>query len=83
MEAAKRTWHITYTSPSLAGTIAAVKAGLGVAVLPANMLPEGVHNINNEINLAELEDAEIALIKRENLSKAGIMLAEHIVASME
>ena len=28
-------WQIAYTSPSLAGTIAAVKAGLGVTVLPA------------------------------------------------
>ncbi len=31
----RKPWQIAYTSPSLAGTIAAVKAGLGVTVLPA------------------------------------------------
>ena len=30
----RKPWQIAYTSPSLAGTIAAVKAGLGVTVLP-------------------------------------------------
>ena len=35
LDRAKRSWHISYTSPSLAGTLAAVKAGLGLTVLPA------------------------------------------------
>lgn len=38
----RKSWQIGYTSPSLAGTIAAVKAGLGVTVLPANMVPTGL-----------------------------------------
>ncbi|MBN8542812.1 MAG: LysR family transcriptional regulator [Alphaproteobacteria bacterium] len=79
----KKPWRISYTSPSLAGTIAAVKAGLGVTVLPANMLPSGIHQIRKEIKLPELADAEIALLKRDNLSKASEMLAEHIVHSLE
>lgn len=83
LDRAKKPWHITYTSPSLAGTIAAVKAGLGITVLPANMLPPGIHAIRTEIKLPELVDAEIALLKRENLPKAGSMLAEHIVHSLE
>lgn len=78
----KKTWHIAYTSPSLAGTIAAVRAGLGITVLPANMLPDGVRPLRSR-NLPELADAEIALMKREGLSKAAEMLAEHIVHSME
>ena len=80
---AKKPWHIAYTSPSLAGTIAAVKAGLGITVLPQNMLPIGVHAIRGEMKLPELADAEIALMKSDNLSKAGDMLAEHIVHSLE
>lgn len=83
LDRAKKPWHIRYTSPSLAGTLAAVKAGLGITVLPANMIPPGIHAIRKEIKLPELADAEIALIKRDDLSKAGEMLTEHIVHSLE
>jgi len=76
----KKPWRISYTSPSLAGNIAAVKAGLGITVLPANMLPAGIHPIRK---LPELVDAEIALMKRNDLSKASEMLAEHIINSLE
>jgi len=47
------------------------------------MLPTGVHPIRNEIKLPELADAEIALIKREDISSAGEILAEHIIHSLE
>ncbi len=83
LDRAKLPWHVAYTSPSLAGTLAAVKAGLGVTVLPQNMLPAGVHPIRKDFKLPELADAEIALIKREEISKAGEMLAEHIIHSLE
>lgn len=82
LDRAKKPWHISYTSPSLAGTLAAVRAGLGITVLPANMLPAGIHSIRTK-KLPELVDAEIALLKRAELSKAAEMLAEHIVHSME
>lgn len=80
LDKAKKPWRISYTSPSLAGTIAAVKAGLGITVLPANMLPSGIHPLRK---LPELADAEIALMKRKDLSKASEMLVEHIVHSLE
>ena len=83
LDRAKKPWHISYTSPSLAGTIAAVKAGFGITVLPQNMLPTGIHAIRGELKLPELADAEIALMKRDDLAKAGDMLAEHIVHSLE
>ena len=83
LDRAKKPWHIAYTSPSLAGTIAAVKAGLGITVLPQNMLPTGIHAIRGAIKLPELADAEIALMKRDELPKAGDMLAEHIVHRLE
>lgn len=83
LDKARKPWRIGYTSPSLAGTIAAVKAGLGITVLPANMLPGGIHPIRKELALPALADAEIALMKRDDLSKASAMLAEHIVARLE
>ncbi len=83
LDRAKKSWHISYTSPSLAGTVAAVKAGLGISVLPANMLPSGVHPIRNQMKLPDLADAELALIRCDQLSQAGEMFAEYIVHSLE
>ncbi len=83
LDRAKMPWRIAYTSPSLAGTLAAVKAGLGITVLPQNMLPSGLHTLRTELKLPELADAEVALLKRDGISKVGAMLAEHIVSSLE
>jgi DNA-binding transcriptional LysR family regulator len=83
LDQAKKPWHVSYTSPSLAGTTAAVKAGLGISVLPANMLPNGIHPIGMEARLPQLVDSEIALLKQETLPKAAQVLVEHIVHSLE
>ena len=80
---AKKPWRISYTSPSLAGTLAAVRAGLGVTVLPANMIPHDIRPIAKEMKLPALADAEIALLKREHLTKAGEMFADYVTESLE
>jgi DNA-binding transcriptional LysR family regulator len=83
LDQAKRSWHISYTSPSLAGSLAAVKAGLGVTVLPANMVPAGIRRVSAKLDLPELADAEMALMKRDDVSRAASRFAEHIVNSLE
>jgi len=79
----RKPWQIAYTSPSLAGTIAAVKAGLGVTVLPANMVPQGLVPLRGSFKLPPLADSEIAVFKQERLSPAGKILATHITKSLE
>jgi len=84
LDRARRSWHISYTSPSLAGTLAAVKAGMGITVLPEHMIPEGIHPVRKEeTRLPHLADAEIALMKKDELSKVAEMFAEHIMQSLE
>lgn len=80
---AKRSWHISYTSPSLAGALAAVKAGLGITVLPEHMIPAGVHPIRKETKLPHLADSEVALLKKDELSKVAEVFADHVVQSLE
>lgn len=82
LDKARKPWHISYTSPSLAGTLAAVRAGLGITVLPANMVPPGLQSLRPG-KMPELMDAEIALFKCEDLPKSVEMLAEHIIHSLE
>jgi DNA-binding transcriptional LysR family regulator len=69
-------WSIVYTSPSLTGTFAAVKAGLGISVLPLNMIPKELHIVRG---LPELQDAQIALLKQDHASEAAIALAVYVV----
>jgi DNA-binding transcriptional LysR family regulator len=60
-----------------------VKAGLGITVLPAHMIPSGIHPIRKEVKLPHLVDAEVALMKQDELSKVAEMFAEYIVQSLE
>ncbi|MFO0936335.1 MAG: LysR substrate-binding domain-containing protein [Gemmataceae bacterium] len=83
LDRSKRSWHISFTSPSLAGTLAAVKAGLGITVLPAHMIPAGIHAIRKETKLPQLADSEVALMKKDELSKVAEIFAEHVVQSLE
>lgn len=78
------TYYISYTSQSLAGNIAAVNAGLGVTILPAHMLPAGIHPVSSKgVKLPKLQDTEIVLLQRPNLSKAGEILISHIKQMLE
>lgn len=63
LEAATIKWRIVYTSSSYAGTLAAVKAGLGLTVLPKNMIPKNLISINKE-PLPLLDNIHISLLKQ-------------------
>ena len=76
-----RAWRIAYTCGSLAGSIAAVKAGLGVTVLPKDMVPPGLHLIDGR-PLPDLKDTEIALLHRDRLSIPARRLMEHVIKSL-
>ncbi|EGF91409.1 bacterial regulatory helix-turn-helix protein, lysR family protein [Asticcacaulis biprosthecium C19] len=78
-----RAWRIGYTSPSLTGTLAAVRSGLGISVLPANMIPKGVKVADEALGLPDLADAEIAMLTADGLGPAGAMLARHIIDSLD
>ncbi len=82
LERAGRDWRIAYTCGSLAGTLAAVRAALGVAVLPKEMVPAGFR-ILADPQLPDLRDTEIALLTAPTHNRAVHRLAEHIVRSLE
>ena len=81
LDKAHRRWRIAYTCGSLAGSIAAVKAGLGITVLPKDMVPPGLRVIDGR-PLPYLKDTEIALLQRENLSVPARRLMEHVINSL-
>jgi DNA-binding transcriptional LysR family regulator len=84
LDAIGRPWRIVYTSPSLAGLQAAVRAGLGATVLPREMVPAGLATLGPEQGLPPIADTEIVLYRAPGtLARAAELLAEHIVHSLE
>ena len=59
-----------------------MRAGLGVTVLPKDMVPEGIAVIEDE-RLPDLHDTEVALLAADPLSAPARRLADHIVRSLE
>jgi DNA-binding transcriptional LysR family regulator len=83
LEAVGREWRVSYTSTSLAGSLSAVAEGLGIAVLPREMVPPHLTAIADDGELPPLYDTEIALIEAPGLSDTAHRLAQHVVAALE
>jgi DNA-binding transcriptional LysR family regulator len=84
LDAAQRSWRVAYTSPSLAGQQAALRAGLGVTALPTEMVPEDLVKLGPEQGFPALADVEIALIRAsKTLPVAAERLANFILASLD
>lgn len=61
LDAAGIAWRIAYTSASLSGLTAAVKAGLAITTLTPSMMGAGLRILDNSDGLPELPKTEIAL----------------------
>ena len=75
LEQAGVAWTGVFTSPSFAGQAAAVRAGLGYAVMPRAMVPPELSVLEGWPDLAEVE---IALLGQARLSAAASALAGFI-----
>jgi DNA-binding transcriptional LysR family regulator len=83
LDGAGRPWRVAYTSTSLAGAQAAVRAGLGVTVLPKDMVPADFVVVEEGSGAPDLSDTEVALMRATALSHPAERLAGHIVHSLE
>jgi len=84
LDQAGRAWHVVYTCASLAGTHAAVRAGLGVTVLPKDMVPPDLTILDDEgAGLPALPDTEMALIEAARSGPAVRRLRDYIIRELE
>ena len=83
LDAVGREWRVSYTSTSLAGSLSAVGEGLGIAVLPREMVPPHLFPITGDEDLPALYDTEIALIEAPGLADTAHRMAQHVVAALE
>lgn len=79
-------WNAVFTSASMAGRIAAAKAGLGVTIIPKEMLSQvhGLISLGGDSGLPSISAIEIDLLQNEQtMSDAAKRLADHIVFALE
>jgi DNA-binding transcriptional LysR family regulator len=81
LDASGTRWRVTYTSPSFAGTVAAVRAGLGITVLPKRMIPEGLVALQSR-RLRNLRQVRFVLLSRPDIGKSGAAFARFIAAQL-
>lgn len=83
LDAVGKRWRAAYTSPSLTGQHAALRAGLGVTALPRDMAPPDLVHLKPEDGFPPLADTEIALIRgAKNLPVAAERLSAFILTTL-
>jgi DNA-binding transcriptional LysR family regulator len=75
-------WRLVFSSPSYAGTIAAVKAGLGITVLPRMMIPENLEVLKAR-HLPSLKHTHICLLKHNTTNPALLSLEKFVLAKLK
>lgn len=62
-------WRLAFSSPSFAGKMAAVRAGLGITAIQRSMIPNYLDRLDDYF-LPSLKDIHVSLIKKEGANKA-------------
>ena len=78
VEAAGRSWHMAYTSSSLAGIQAAVAAGLGFSILSEMAIQADHRVLTARDGFAPIDKTEMALMASPNASPATLRLADRL-----
>jgi DNA-binding transcriptional LysR family regulator len=81
LEAAGIAFRASFTSPSLAGQMAALRAGLGVGVLPAAMATRDLTVLREP--LPPLSDSEIALVSTRAMGGPAELLSHEVLRALE
>ncbi len=77
-----RKWRLVLSSPSYAGTIAAVKANMGITVMPRAMIPPGLEVIRKR-SLPDLSDIHVSLLKRKLHDPATNSLEDFVLKKLK
>ena len=77
LDQAKINYRIVYSNSSISGRLSAVKAGLGVSILPSSQLKKDLEVIENPY-LPKLPKIQIAMLKSKRISLAQEALSDHV-----
>lgn len=63
LEDAGRTWRITCSTKQISGVLAALRAGIGIAVMPTSLVPDDLKVITRRFDLPPVGDVDFTLIR--------------------
>jgi DNA-binding transcriptional LysR family regulator len=72
LEASGRTWKVTCSTKQIAGVLAAVRAGLGIGVMPTTLVPEDLSIITRRFDLPPVGDVEFTLVRNPLANSAAV-----------
>ncbi|MGO4299968.1 LysR substrate-binding domain-containing protein [Leifsonia sp. RAF41] len=72
LEAAGRTWRITCNTREVNGVLAAVRAGIGVAVFPRSLIPTDLIKVTNWFGLPELGHVDFTLLSNPSAAREPV-----------
>jgi len=81
LEKAGIKWRIVFISPSYAGIIAAVNAGMGITVLPRTMIPDSLEVIREDF-LPFLPDIHVSLLKQTDKNECLQSLGDFLLKKL-
>jgi DNA-binding transcriptional LysR family regulator len=76
LEAAGRTWHISYSSPNFSGIQAAVSVGFGISILPQTAILPQHRVLGSKEGFAKVTNTELALLAAPDATPATRRLAD-------
>lgn len=63
LEKVGRTWRVTCTTKQISGVLAALRAGIGIAVMPTSLVPDDLKIITKRFDLPPVGDVDFTLIR--------------------
>lgn len=72
LEAAGRMWRITCNVKEVNGVLAAVRAGIGIAVFPQSLIPPDLAQVSASHDLPELGDVDFSLLDNPSSARGPI-----------
>src|SRR5215471_943895 len=78
LESAGRSWHMAYTSSSLAGIQAAIAAGMGLSILSEMAIQADHRVLTAKEGFKPIEKTELALMASPDASPATLRLADRL-----
>ena len=82
LEKAGRAWRLVFSSPSYAGAVAAVKAGMGITVMPHTLIPHELQAVDASL-LPKLADTHVSLLKHRADNAAINTLEEFVLKRLK
>jgi len=82
LENSGKAWQLVFTSPSYAGKLAAVKAGMGITVIPENMIPDDLQTIDFSL-LPKLIDTHVSILKQDTNKTAVNTFEEFVIKKLK